>query len=179
MKSLYIIIPAFLLAGFGYVFYQDYGISAKHEQERVEAAAAATKKERAEKEATEQKAREDAARRLAAREDAEKKKDADRLAKWNADNAAVAADTAAHLAKVKPRTLEIAALEKQLANLRANTARLTLENFDQVQANAVQAIEKRNVELEGLQIIAHIARRAATSTAIIPAVPPPPAPPAQ
>jgi hypothetical protein len=176
MKSLYIILPALLLTAFGYIFYQDYGISAAREREQIEATEAAAKKDREEKAATERKAREDAARRAAEREAAEKKKEADRLIKWEAANADISADIATHLAKTKTQSTEIAALEKQLLALRADIVRLTRENFDLAQSNELQAIEKRNTELEAQRIINQIAHRAAQSKAIIPQPPPPPPP---
>jgi chromosome segregation ATPase len=168
MKSLYIILPILLLSAFGYFYYQDYEVSLNKEKEAAAQKLIADEKERKEKEETERLSREETARKVAEREKEEKQKEAAKIAKWEADNAVIAADTAKHVAKIKAQTAEIDSLKAKLSGLRKDTADLVRGNFELSKSNEEHAVARRNAEFEAQRIIAQIADRAAVSAAVQP-----------
>ncbi len=133
-------------------------------------------KEEAERQALiETKAREDAERRAAERAANEAKKEADRLAKWEAENQRIKDATDEANAKGDAFAKEISQLEIQLNSLRTEKEKLNREAFEFSKRVEEARIAKRNAELEIQRMTDMIARKA-NDSALTRMPPAPPAP---
>lgn len=168
MNRLYLIIPIILLALFGGVYWQ-HSLTADADA-RAKAAATAQAKSiaDAQKAETERKAREDADLRAAARLAEEKKKEDEKRAKWDADNARITEETARYSAQVAALTQEQTALEKALADTRAQREKLARENFETARAIELARIARRNAELEVQRMTEMVARKAGETSLLRP-----------
>lgn len=175
MKKIYIIIPLLLLVGFSF-YYLDFA----KEQEQLEiqekqAKAEAIAAEEAKKAEAEKSARLESERRAAEREAEQAKKEADRRAKWDADGAKIAADTADYKKQGDAYTKEISNLEIQLLEVRRLKDQRTNEALALTEQVELARIAKRNAELEVQRLTDMVAERAAKS-ALTQLPPPPPQP---
>jgi hypothetical protein len=177
MKRFYLIAPLLLLGAFGYIFWQDHAASKIREDAAIAQAKQQAQETADKKAADERAAREASERRAAEREAEEKKREDDRRAKWEADSALIAAETARYKLQVEKSTQEIAELEKKLTDLRAENKRRASESFEAALETERLQIKRRTTELEAQRIVHVIAQRAIASQAIVPPVPslPPPA----
>lgn len=168
MNRLYLIIPLILLALFGGVYWQ-HSLTADADA-RAKAAATAHAKSiaDAQKAETERKAREDADLRAADRLAEEKKKEDEKRAKWDADSARIIEETARYSAQVAALTQEQAALEKALADTRAQHEKLAKENFEAARAIELARIARRNAELEVQRMTEMVARKAGETSLLRP-----------
>lgn len=160
MNRFYLIIPVVLLALFGGVYWNHIGHSKAESRAKAAAAFEAKAAEEAKKAEAERKAREDAEKRSADRLAEEKKKEADKLAKWEADNAQIAADTERYETQVKTLAAEAAALEKQIADVRTAKQLQGKENFELAREIELARIAKRNAEMEIQRTTEMLARSA-------------------
>ena len=129
MNRIYLTIPVILVALFGGIYWQHNRTVAAHDAEKAASVAAARKVEADQKAESEQQARADADKRAAARLAEEQEKAADQKARYEEDGRTLAADTARYTAKVTALTAELAAQEKQLAELRVRRTALNTETF--------------------------------------------------
>jgi hypothetical protein len=160
MNRFYLIIPIILLALFGGAYWQHSRTADADARAKDDATAQAKTIADAQKAETERKAREDADLRAAARLAEEQKKEAEKRAKWDADNARIAEETTRYSAQVAALTQEQAALEKALADTRAQREKLTKENFETARAIELARIARRNAELEVQRMTEMVARKA-------------------
>ena len=170
MNRFYIIVPLMLLALFGGVYWkhvQDASEIAKAKAAAVRQAKAADEAKKAE---ADRRSREDSAKREAERLAAEQKKEADKRAKWEADSARIAEDTANYTAKAAETAGQVAALQQRLADLRASKKTLNEEAFGAAHDTEALAIQKRDAELEIQRMNTILIRKAAGTslTATIP-----------
>ena len=170
MNRFYIIVPLILLAAFGGVYWkhnQDAAESAKQEAVAVAQAKAADEAKKAE---ADRQSREDTAKREAARLADEQKKEADKRAKWDADSARIAEDTASYTAKTAEAARQVEALKNQLAALRASKKTLNEQYFSAVHDTEILNIQKRDAELE-IQRLNEVLVRKAANTSLIALMP--------
>ncbi len=175
MKKIYLIVPLILLVGFSF-YYLDFAKEQEQlEIQEKEAKAAAIAAEEAKKAEAEKAARMESERRAAEREAEQAKKDADRKAKWEADGAKIASDTADYKKQADAYTKEINGLELQLLELRRLKDQRTNEALALTEQVELARINKRNAELEIQRLTDMVAERAAKS-AMAQMPPPPPVP---
>ncbi|PTY07890.1 hypothetical protein DB347_06585 [Opitutaceae bacterium EW11] len=166
MKRFYFIFPVVLLAVFS-VFYSRFS-KASDEADRVrEAKIAQAKQEEAEKrKSAEAKSREDSAKRTAERLAEEKRKDDERLAKWDADSKRILDETQQYVSTAERFNQEIADLEKQLAQLRTAKDARTREFLETASEAELAAITKRSAEMEIQRLTEMIARKVAGTSLV-------------
>lgn len=175
MKKIYLIVPLILLVGFSFYYLQFAKDLAIKEQEKEAARQAEIAAEDAKKAEAERIAREESAKRAAEREAEQAKKEADRRAKWDADGAKIASDTADYKKQGDAYTKEINGLELQLLEIRRLKDQRTNEALALTEQVELARIGKRNAELEVQRLTDMVAQQAAKSSmAQMP--PPPPAP---
>jgi len=85
MKKFYIILPVVLIALFAIIYQRDREAAAEREVALAAEKAKLLEEEQIKKDAEAKKAREDAEQRAAERDAEQAKKEAERLAKWEAD----------------------------------------------------------------------------------------------
>lgn len=164
MNRLYLTVPLILVALFGGVYWQHTRNVAAHAVEQAAALAAEKKAAADQKIEAERQARADADKRAAERLADEQKKAAEKKARYEEESRVLAADTARYSAKVTALTAELAAQEKQLADLRVRRAALNTESFALAKDVELARIAKRNAELEIQRLTEMVARQAAGTT---------------
>jgi hypothetical protein len=174
-KWTYLISVGSMLAVFLFFYLSHMKELEIRDKQRAAELAVQQKEEADRKAAIEAKAREDAERRAAERAAAEAKKEADRLAKWEAENKRIQDATNEANAKGDAFAKEISQLDVQLNGLRAEKERLNREAFEFSKQVEQARIAKRNAELEIQRMTDMIAKKAAESS-LTRMPPPPPAP---
>ncbi len=161
MNRLYLVVPTVLVLLFGGVYF-------RHVQAARTAARAAAanieylrQKENAEQQIVAEKAKADAVQRLAAQRAEEMRAADEKHAKWDADNARIAVDTADNETKAAALAAQLTRLETELTELRASKVRLSRETFALEKANELALIAKRNSDFEIQNLTAVLTRRAA------------------
>lgn len=174
-KWTYLISVGSMLAVFLFFYLSHMKELEIRDKQRAEQLELERKKEAEQKAAIETKAREDAERRAAERAANDAKKEADRLAKWEAENQRIQDAINEFVAKGDTYAKEISQLEIQLNSLRSQKEKLNREAFEFSKQVEQARIEKRNAELEIQRMTDMIAKKAADS-ALTRLPPPPPAP---
>lgn len=147
-KWLYFIVPAILTVIFIF-FYVTHVAEAKEKDRIRKAEVARIQKEEADRKADiEEKARQDATRRAAERAAAEAKKEADRIAAWEAVGREIQEATDKNNAEADAFARQVANLEIELDALRRAKEKLNGEVLIQAKAVERALIEKRNAEME-------------------------------
>ena len=164
MHRLYLTVPVILVALFGGIYWQHSRTVAAQAVEKAAVLASAQKAEADKKAEAERQARADAAKRAADRLAEEQKKAAEKKARYEEESRLLAAETSGYAAKVTSLTAELAAQEKQLAELRARRAALNAEAFTLAKDVELARIAKRNAELEIQRLTEMVARQAAGAT---------------
>lgn len=167
MNRIYLIIPVVFLLLFGGIYWKHNETAALEAARESAELARADEAARLQKTEAERKAREDAGRRAAEREAAERRKEEERRAKWEAESILIAEETARHTRRAAEASAELAALEKQLAALRAWKEEGGRAAFEAERENELLTIKKRNAELEIQRITQIVARRAAASPGVV------------
>lgn len=172
-KWMYLIFPGAMLG----LFLVFYAMDSKRMAERDHLRAVETArllKEQANKQAgLKQKAEEDARRRSAERAAAEAKKEADKLARWNAESQMIKETTDKANGVAESHSKKIAALGLELASLRANREATNRDYVEQLKNTERAKIDQRSAELEIQRTVEMIAKRAAESSLTVPPPPPP------
>lgn len=176
MKRSYYIVPVILLALFAGLYWHDAGEMAKKEQEHKAREARIKAEDDAKKKEAERKAREDADKRIAQREAEEKKKEDEKEAKKKAEIERITADTKKFNNQLADFTKQTVALEKDLANLRAEKEKLGRDSFDMAKKVELALVDKRTAEFQVQRMADMVAKRANDSS--LTKVPTPPATPA-
>lgn len=162
-KWMYVISVGSMLAVFLFFYFAFLKDSEIKEKQHAEQIAQERKAEETRKAAIEQKARDDAAKRAAERAAADAKKEADKVARWQAEGQKIQDATNASNAKADAYAKQISALEVELSSLRTNKEKLNREAFDFAKQVEQARINKRNAELEIQRMTDMIAKRAADS----------------
>lgn len=108
----------------------------------------------------EAKARQDSEKRIAARLAEEKAKEDERIAKWDAESKRIADEGQGFATQVANNTKEVAALTKQLSELRLAKEAKTRELLETATEAELAAISKRSAELEIQRMTEMVARKA-------------------
>ncbi len=137
-----------MLVIFTFFYFSHADEMAKKEEIRKERVAAELEAEAKRKAQIEEEARIDAEKRTAEREAKAAKREADRIAKWDAETQEIRNATAAHKAEADTHAANIAALEIELDSLRQATAKTTAEELALEKRVEMARIAKRNAELE-------------------------------
>ncbi|MBW8782655.1 MAG: hypothetical protein JF599_12335 [Verrucomicrobia bacterium] len=161
MNRFYIIVPVVLLGLFGGVYWQHTQEAEKQAREKAVAVAQAKAAEEAKKAAADRQSREDTDKRAAARLAEDKKKEAEKRAKWDADSAHIAEDTARYTSQADESSKQVTALEKQLADLRASKKTLNEEAFSAAHDVEALLIQRRSAEMEIQRTTEMVAHKAA------------------
>jgi len=163
-KWIYFIVPVILAVIFSFFYFaylddaKQKDIERKAEIARVEQAEALKKAE------IEEKARLDAERRAAERLAAEQAKEAERIAKWEAEGKRIQDATDENIAEANALAKKISNLEIELNALRQSKAKTNAEVLEMIKQVERAMIDKRNAELEIQRMTEMIARRAADSS---------------
>ena len=148
MNRYYLIIPFIMFAALTGIYWQQTQQAEKLARDKAAIVSQAKAVEEAKKADDKCHAREDAEKRVAAQLVQEQKKDAEKRAKWEADTARIADDTASYLKQTEESGREVAALELKLNDLRLTKAKLAMEHFEFLHDIELAHIEKRKAELE-------------------------------
>jgi len=169
-KWLYLISVGSMLAVFLFFYLTHLKEAEIRDPLRAEETAQQLKIEADRKADIEAKARADAEKRAADRAAEEKKKEADKLAKWEAEGQKIRDDTDGYNAKADEYSKQISNLEVELNALRTNKEKLNREAFEILKDVESAKIEKRTAELEIQRMTDMIAKRAADSSLTRPPV---------
>jgi hypothetical protein len=171
MNKLYLIVPLVLTLAFGGVYFSHTkDAAAKAEIAKTEAAKAEAEA-LAKKQEAEKQARDDADRRTAERVAEEKKKEADKAAKWAAQSKEIADDTATYAAQALKNEAEAKVLAAKLAELRDAKDKAVQAAFDFDLEIEKARVAKRAAELEIQRLVEMTARKAGTTLGTIAATP--------
>lgn len=177
-KWMYLISVGSMTAVFMFFYFAHLKESEKREAEHKIALQKQLDAKAKEKAELEEKARIDAAAKTAARAAEDAKKEADRVAKWEAAGLEIKTTTDTLNAEADKLAKEAASLEIQLNNLRNEKEKLNRENFELSKRVELAKINKQNAEMGIQRTTEWIARRAAASS--LTQMPPPlPATPAK
>ena len=161
---MYVLSVGGMLAVFLFFYFAFLKDTEMKEKQRAEQVVKERKAEEVRKAAIEAKAREDAAKRTAERAAADAKKEADKIARWEAEGQKIQDATNAANAKADAFSKQISNLEIQLNSLRANKEKLNREAFEFAKQVEQARINKRNAEMEIQRMTDMIAKRAADSS---------------
>lgn len=162
-KWMYVISVGGMLAIFMFFYFAFRKEALIKEKQREEQVAEERRIEEERKAAIEEKARQDAEKRAAERAAAEAKKEADRIAKWEATSKEIQDATNSYNEKADAYAKQISELEIQLDTLRKNKEQMNREAFEFAKQVEQARINKRNAELEIQRMTDMIAKRAADS----------------
>jgi hypothetical protein len=160
MNRLYLIAPVVLLGLFGGVYAQHTRHAAEQAKNRAAQVAAARAAEEARKTAAEHQARADAEERAAARAREEQQKIDGKRARWEAEGARIAADTARYQTQADYVRQKIADAKRQLETRRAQEESLRQSAFERDRQIELARIAKRNAEIEIQRLTEILARKA-------------------
>ena len=171
MNKLYLIVPILLTLAFsGLYSLHSKEAADKAEKVRIEAARVVAETE-AKKQAAEKQAKEDSDRRTAERIAADKAKEEEKRAKWEAAGKAIADDTSTYVAQAVKNEAETKSLETKLAALRADKDKATQAAFDFELAIEQARVSKRTAELEIQRLVEAVARKGGTTLGSVTATP--------
>ncbi len=163
-KWMYVISVGGMLAIFLFFYFSHIKEAEQQEKIRQEKLEQDRKAEAAKKAEIEAKARADAERRAAERAAADAKKEAEKVAKWEAENRHIQEETDGYNAKANAYAKQASELDIQLTKLRAEKDRLIREAFEFAKQVEQARIEKRNAELEIQRMTDMISKKAADSS---------------
>jgi chromosome segregation ATPase len=175
MNKFYVIVPLVLCGLFAFVYIDHSKDMDVKKAQIAEAKAKAEAEEAAKKAEAERKAKEDSDRRTAERLAEEKKKEDEKRAKWAAAGKEIQDDLDGYNAKIAQFTKQIAALETELKNVRADRAQTNKDAFELRRDVELAKVDRRNAELDIQRFTEMIARRANESALAKPPAPPAPA----
>jgi len=171
-KWMYVTFPGVMLALFLVLYFAEE--KKREAREKAHAAELArTKKDQDDKVSAQRvKADQEAKKRTADRQASDKKKEDERLAKWNKEGQEI--DTEINRAKTSTdqSAKEIARMEAELAKLREARERGNREFLDALKAVELAQINRRTAELENERLLKIIDRRAGETPNRV--IPPPP-----
>ncbi len=176
MNKSYLIVPAVLLAVFG--FFYNGALKEMHDkevarQEKIDRDAAAEKKRKAE---VEDRAQKDAEKRLAERAAADKAKEDKREKDYQDAMTKLKDEADDYASQTAKLTKEAADLDASILQTRNDKERLTRESLELTKQVELAKINRRNAELEIQRMIDMVAKKLnESSIAIMPPPPPPPA----
>jgi hypothetical protein len=163
-KWMYVISVGSMLAIFLAFYFSETKKHEEKERQRAIAVADQKAKDDAHKKQIEDAARADAEKRAAERAAAEAKKEADRVAKWEAIGREIQADTDKFNADADRSAKKAAELELQLSALRAAKEKLNREAFELAKQVEQGKIARRTAELEIQRYTAMVASKANQSS---------------
>ena len=163
-KWMYVISVSTMLAIFLALYYAEANKIDLREKEAAAQAAAAKLADDAHKADIEAKARADAEKRSAERMAEEAKKEADKVAKWEAEGKKIQDATDKYNAEADASAKQAADIEVQLGALRATREKLNREAFDLAKLVEHAKIDRRTAEMEIQRTVEMISRRAADSS---------------
>jgi ABC-type Na+ efflux pump permease subunit len=169
-KWMYVIFPAAML-GIFLVFYFSAAKKAElKEQQHIAEIAKQKADETEKKRIAEDKARVDAVKRAAERSAEEAKKEADKIAKWQADSKRIQEDTDKSIADADRYQKEVSKLEIELDTLRKSKDKASREAFDLLKQVERAKVDRRNAEIEIQRLTEMVARKASESAMTRPGV---------
>jgi hypothetical protein len=174
-KWMYLISVGSMLAVFLFFYFAHLKETEQREKEHAALLQKKLAEEAKHKAELEEKARLDAAAKSAARAAEEAKKEADRVAKWEAAGLDIKNTTDTLNAESDKLSKEAAALEIQLSNLRDTKEKLNRETFELAKRVELAKINKQNAEM-GIQRTTEMIARRATASSLTQLPPPLPAP---
>jgi chromosome segregation ATPase len=166
MKKFYFIFPICLLVTFVSLYSRFSAASDAAENEKAQRIAATKMAEEKAKAEAEERSRQDSQKRAAERLAEERTKEAEKTAKWEAESKRIAAETEKYNGQVASYTSEIAAMDKQLEELRARKEKRTRELLDDEMQVELAAVGKHNAEMEIQRMTEMIMRRVSTSSLV-------------
>jgi len=171
MNKSYLIVPAILLAVFGFLYtsaLKEMDAKAAAQQEAANVRRAAEKKHKDEIEA---KATADAKKRQDEREAADRAKEEKKIREYEDIMKSLRDETTKYATEAEKLGKEAADLEVQISQLRTDKEKLNHETFDLAKAVEQSKINWRNAELEIQRLIEMVSRKLNDNSII---VPPPP-----
>lgn len=169
-KWMYVIFPAAML-GLFLVFYFSAAKKAELKEQQNLAEIAKQKADEADKKRiAETKARVDAEKRAGERAAEELKKEADKLAKWQADSKRIQDDTDKSLADSDRYQREVSKLEIDLDSMRKLKDKTGREAFDLLKQVERSKVDRRTAEIEIQRLTEMVARKASESSMTRPVV---------
>ncbi len=173
-KWMYLIFPGAMLGIFLFFYFAEAKEAEIKEQQRIAEDTKRKADDAERKRVIEEKARQDAERRTAERLAAEKQKEDEKLAKWQADGKAIQDATDKANADVNHWSKECSNLEIQLDTLRKAKDKASREAFDLLKQVELAKVTRRNAEIEIQRTTEMISRRAAESSLVkAPSIPAP------
>jgi chromosome segregation ATPase len=164
MNKFYLVVPAILLVGFFPLYRAASAKMTAAEEAKHEQAAIAAKSEEARRRELDLKAEADARTRQEERDAQERERDAKKKADYADAMRRLTEERETYAAEAAKFTAEVATLEKQLADLRAQKDAAAREAFELVRQVELPKIERRNAELEVQRTYAMVASRVAASS---------------
>jgi chromosome segregation ATPase len=171
-KWMYVISVSCLLAVFLSFYLPHMKDVEAREKVRQEEVAQKLKADAAHKAEIEAKARADAEKRAAQRAAEDKKKEDERVAKWEAQGKEIQDATDKHNAEADRLSKQASELEIQLSALRAQKEKLNRDTFELAKKVELARIARQNAEIESQRMVTMIANRADSSS--LTKLPPPP-----
>jgi len=147
-KWLYLIVPTVMLVVFTFFYFSQSKELEQQEIARKERVERERKEEEIKRAAIEEKARQDAAARAAEREVEAAQKEADRIAKWEADGREIQEATNTFNAEADRISKDISEKEIRLDSLRKQKNQLNTDVLNAAKRVELAQIAKRNAELE-------------------------------
>jgi len=147
-KWIYLVAPVIMLVIFTFFYFSHAEEMAQKEEIRKERVAAELEAEAIRKAQIEEEARVDAEKRTAEREEKAEQREADRVAKWDAESKEIRMATAGHKAEADRHAANLAAMEIELDSLRQATAKTNADELALEKRVEMARIAKRNAELE-------------------------------
>ena len=147
-KWIYLVAPVIMLVIFTFFYFSHAEEMAQAEEIRKERVAAELETEAKRKAQIEEEARIDAEKRSAERDAKAAEREAQRIAKWDAETQEIRSATAGHKAEADRHAANINALEIELDSLRQATAKTNAAELALEKRVEMARIAKRNAELE-------------------------------
>jgi len=171
-KWLYLIFPSAMLAIFLVFYFSHLRETEAKDIARKAAATEELKVINAKKAENDKKAKEDAAKRAAEKAAEDRAKEAEKLARWNAEGTRIQSEINDSNAKIERYTKEAATLEAKLDDLHKKKDRLSRETFDYAKQVERARVDRRSAELESQRLLDMVTRRADESSMAKPPAPP-------
>ncbi len=166
MKKFYYIFPVVLLVSFIAMYSRFSATSDAADREKADRIAAVKHADEKAKAEAEARSREDSQKRAAERLAEERAKDAEKAAKWDAESKRIAEETEKYNSQLASYTSSVAAMEKQLEDLRATKEKRTRELLDSEMQVELAAVGKHNAEMEIQRMTEMLLRRASKSSLV-------------
>lgn len=169
-KWIYFIFPAIACAVFVVLYFSHKEAAEKRAAEHKAEVARVTAEENAKKKALEDKARDDAEKKAQERATQEAAKENERIAKWTDQGRKVQEEMDDAIKAASESTAKIAAMEKDMAAMRARRDSLNRELVETARACELAKIARRNADIELQRQTAFIVKKAADSALTVPPV---------